>query len=76
MYAHITLTNRELTANSTCTIDGQTVPVPRRTEFGGIAFPYRIIAAINFLGYQPMGGDYQRSLHAADDHCTVEVEPS
>lgn len=76
MYAHITLTNRELTANSTCTIDGQTVAVPRRTEVAGIVAPRRIIAAINALGYRPSGGDYQRSLRTFDDHCTVEVEPS
>ncbi len=74
MLAHITLTDNKLTPDSTCTINGQTVPVPERHEQGGILAPLRIIAALRSLGYRPASGNYYASLASYGDHCTVRVE--
>lgn len=61
-----------LTAGSTCTIDGRTIPVPDRgvTRAG----PHRIWAAITSLGYVPV--DYYGSLTTVDGGVTVTVAPT
>lgn len=56
IYAHIAPTiGHRITDETTCTIDGRTVPVPLRTEIAGRLAPHRIYAAIEALGYHPAG---------------------
>jgi hypothetical protein len=68
-----------LTADSTCTIEGQTIPVPDRAPDGGRLAPKRITAAIHELGYTTAGPDgplYYATFARHDGYVTVAVVPA
>jgi len=67
-----------LTDDSTCTINGQTVPVPLRVPHAGRVAPARIVAAIQELGYTTIAADgsslYYGTLRRFDGCVTVAVD--
>lgn len=73
MYARITTDPQgHLFDGSTCTIDGDTVAVPIRTERAGGLAASRIIEAIRALGWQP--ADYFGTLTQHDGYVRVRVK--
>lgn len=75
LLAHVTTdVNGRLWHGSTCTIAGQTTPVPGRIGMGSHLGPARVATAIRALGYQPV--DYYGTLADVDGGFTVQVEPT
>jgi hypothetical protein len=69
-----TTSDGKLTDDSTCTINGQTIPVPTRVDGGGRLAPARIFAAVKALGYTTV--DYYDTLRQYDGCVTIAVAAS